>query len=285
MAAHVREATEADFEQVVIEGSKRAPVIVDFWAPWCAPCRALGPVLEKLAAEYGGRFTLVKVNTDENPGLAADYGVRGIPNVKAFVDGELVDEFAGALPEAAVRGFIERVVPSPAEELRRQATALFAESGDAARALELLERASRIDPADERVRIDRAAMCLELGRLEEARAALDSLAPLTRMEEPVKALAARLELAEGAARAGDLGALERRVAQSPADLEARLELANLYAARRRYREALDQLLEIVRRDRGFRDDIGRRTMLDIFTLLGRDELVDEYRRKLASALY
>src|SRR5215218_2804378 len=116
----VIDVDKTNFEALVIEGSKQVPVLVDFWAPWCAPCRALGPILEKLAAEYDGRFVLAKINSDENPALAARYGVRGIPNVKAFVAGEVIDEFSGALPESAVRQFIDNIIPSPADELRMQ---------------------------------------------------------------------------------------------------------------------------------------------------------------------
>ncbi|PZP54828.1 MAG: thioredoxin, partial [Azospira oryzae] len=126
MGMHSLDVNTSTFQSVVIEGSKKVPVLVDFWAAWCAPCRALKPVLEKLAEEYQGRFLLAKVNTDENQELAMRYGVRGIPNVKAFVDGEVRDEFAGALPESMVRQFIERLLPSEAELLRRRATALSA---------------------------------------------------------------------------------------------------------------------------------------------------------------
>jgi len=117
----VIDVDKTNFDAVVIEGSKEAPVLVDFWAPWCAPCRALGPVLEKLAEEYAGRFTLAKINSDENPELSARYGVRGIPNVKAFVGGEVVDEFSGALPESGVRRFLSGLVPSAVDELRDEA--------------------------------------------------------------------------------------------------------------------------------------------------------------------
>lgn len=285
MSAHVVDVSGANFEQVVLEGSKKAPVLVDFWAPWCAPCRALTPILEQLAEEYGGRFKLAKVNSDENQALAAQFGVRGIPNVKAFVKGELADEFAGALPEPLVREFIDRVIPSPSEELRQQATEGYRRSGNGPEALALLARAVELDPQNEAARADSADICLDLGRLGDARKLLDSLSGIAQMSDRVTASRARLALAEGAARAGDLDALKARVAANAGDLDARLQLANLYVARNEYRSALDQLLEIVRRDRKFRDDIGRRTMLEVFTLLGQHELVDEYRRRLSSAMY
>lgn len=275
-----------DFNETVIEGSRRVPVIVDFWAPWCAPCRALAPVLEKLATEHQGKFTLVKINSDENQPLAAQWGVRGIPNVKAFVGGKLVDEFSGALPEPMVREFLKRVIPSPAEELRLQAEAVYRESRDGVKALNLLTQALEVDPRHEPALIDSAAVLADLGRHEEAKPFLDRLAPVTQMDERVAALRARLDFADAAAHGLDAQALERRLGQAPDDLEARLQLANLYAAQQDYARALDHLLEIVRRDRAFRDDVGRRTMLQIFGVLGnQDERVSEYRRRLASAMY
>ena len=285
-AEHVIDVNEANFEQAVLERSKKNPVVMDFWAPWCAPCRALGPILERLAAEYAGRFTLAKVNSDESPALAAQFGVRGIPSVKAVVNGALVDEFTGALPEPMVREFIERVLPSPSEVLRQKAAEIYASAKDAARALDLLAEAAKSDPANEDVRFDQARIRLDLGELDAAKALLDSLSGLAQMDERVTALRARLDLALGAANAGDREALQARVARDPADLEARLQLASLHVAGKRHREALDQLLEIVQRDRGFKDDVGRRTMLEVFFVLGPDDrLVEEYRRRLASALY
>ena len=286
MTEHVVDVNEANFQQAVLEGSKQAPVVVDFWAPWCAPCRALGPILERLAAEYGGRFSLAKINSDESPELAARFGVRGIPSVKAVVNGELVDEFTGALPEPMVREFIERILPSPSEVLRSKANALYAAEKDAARALELLGEAAKSDPASEDVRFDQARIHVDLGELDAAQKLLDSLSGLAQMDERVTALRARLDLAQGAAHAGDMASLQARIEKNPADLEARLQLASLYVAGKRHREALDQLLQIVQRGRGFNDDIGRRTMLEVFSVLGPDDkLVEEYRRRLASALY
>ena len=274
-----------DFKPVVIEGSMRAPVIVDFWAPWCAPCRALGPVLEKLEAEYQGKFTLAKINSDENQELAAQYGVRGIPDVKAFVGGRLVDEFSGALPERQVREFLDRVIPTPSEELRLQARELYRERRAGAKALTLLEQALELDPQNERALIDSASIMTDLGRLDEAKSFIGKLSPLAQMDEAVAALRSRIDFAASAAASPDAEALRQRIAANPDDLEARLQLANLCAAKEDYAAALDQLLEIVRRDRTFGDDIARKTMLQIFNLLGDGELVSEYRRRLASAMY
>ena len=275
----------ASFQQVVIDGSLERPVVVDFWAPWCGPCRALGPILEKLAAEYDGRFVLAKINSDENPELSARYGVRGIPNVKAFVDGELVDEFSGALPESGVRQFLDRIVPSAADELRDEALTAYAANRDVDAALEILSRAEALEPANESLRVDRAAFLADAGRVDDARAALAALKPLTQMSDRVSALNAKLDLAEGAADAGGEDELAKRVAANADDLDARMQLAHALAAKHAWREALDQLLEIVQRDRAFGDDAGRKTMLKIFEQIPDErELVSEFRRKLARAL-
>jgi putative thioredoxin len=285
MTLSIADVDESTFQDAVVEASHERPVIVDFWAPWCGPCRALGPILEKLAAEYDGRFLLAKVNSDENPELSARYGVRGIPNVKAFVGGTIVDEFSGAAPESAVRQFIERIVPSPADELRDEAALVYASNRDSDAALAILARAEALEPENEEVRVDRAALLAESGRTAEARAALTTLKPLTQMSDRVSALKAQLDLAEGAADAAGENELAKRLTADPDDLDARLQLAHALAARHAYRDALEQLLEIVQRDRAFGDDAGRKTMLKIFELIPAErELVGEFRRKLARAL-
>ena len=291
MSAFSVDVSATDFERAVLEASKAVPVIVDFWAEWCGPCRALKPVLEKLAAEYDGKFKLAKINSDENQPLAQRYGVRGIPNVKAFVNGELVDEFSGALPEAQVRAFLNRLLPSPAEKLRVETLREYAELQDAERALRMLAHASELDPANEAVRIDSAQLLITLNRYDEAARLLASLAELTKMDDRVKALQVRIDLAlsvagvAGAADGADETALTRRVADNPGDLDARLLLAHRHIAREQHADAFEQLLEIVRRDRKFKDDAARKTMLQLFSVLGSDNaLVSDYRRKLAGAL-
>ena len=285
MSLHSTDVSAADFEQTVIEASKTVPVLVDFWAEWCGPCRALKPVLEKLATEYNGKFRLAKVNSDENQSLAQRYGVRGIPNVKAFVNGELVDEFSGALPEAQLRAFLERIIPSPAENKRLNALAHYAATGDAKQALAILAEASKLDPTHEIVRIDSAALLITLKEFDEARRLIDSLTPLSQMDERVKTLQAQLALKSDASVESNTQELLQRIAENPGDSDARLRLARQHIALSQYAEALEQLLEIVRRDRKYKDDGARKTMLQVFSVLGSDNpLVGDYRRKLATAL-
>jgi putative thioredoxin len=285
MSAFDKDVTAANFQQEVIDASFTQPVVVDFWAPWCGPCKSLKPILEKLAAEYNGKFVLAKVNADENQELSAQFGVRGIPDVKAVVNGQIVEQFSGALPEGAVREWLDRLIPGPAEELRRQAREKRA-AGDEAGALQLLGQASQLDPQNEWVRVDAAEIMLAQGELEEARRLLNSL----RDDEVAKdsrtvQLLAQIKLAEMSAGGENEATLATAVEADADNHDARLKLANLMIASGRYDEGMGHLLEIVRRDRGFQDDIGRKTLLDVFNLLGgQGELVATYRRKLAALL-
>ncbi len=286
MSPHAFDVSTPEFQEKVVAASQHVPVLVDFWAEWCAPCRQLKPVLEKLAAEYGGRFLLAKVNSDQNQELAGRCGVRGIPNVKAFVGGHLVDEFTGALPETQVRAFIDKLLPSPAEPLRVAAQEARA-SGETELALSLLDDASQADPGNETVQLDMAEIRIDAGQIDAARALLDALEHKARDASRLKALQARLKLV-AAGGGADTAALQARIAANGDDLDARLQLANALALAGAYRPALEHLLAIVRRDRKWQDEAARKAMLDLFSLLGGDaqfdDLVREFRIALARTL-
>jgi putative thioredoxin len=275
-----------DFQEKVIDASRHTPVLVDFWAEWCAPCRILKPVLEKLAAEYGGRFILTKVNSDQNPQLATRYGVRGIPSVKAFANGEMVKEFTGALPEAQIRAFLDSLLLSPAEPLRIAAQEARA-NGELDVAASLLIDAEELDPGSEAVMLDLAEIHIDMKNLGTARVILAAHEHTANDIIRVRALQARLNLVTAGAGA-DPAALKALIEANAGDLDARLQLANALALRHDYRSALEQLLETIRRDRKWQDEVARKTMIDLFTLLGGDphceDLVREFRIQLARTL-
>ena len=282
--------TGQTFKSDVISASHEVPVLVDFWAPWCGPCRALGPMLERLEQDGAGRFRLVKINSDENPELSAQFNVRSIPYVVAFVDGRPVDSFVGVLPESQLRAFIERVAPNPSEIERRKA-AVLAEAGDRAGALASVRAALALDSANDDARLDLAQLLLEgeatpsAEAIADAGAALAKVAALTRQTARFRALQTRVDSLLHAARLPTAEELQARVVAQPADLRARADLAKLLVAQGRYEEALDQLLEIVTRDRAFDDDYARKAMLAVFELMAdRPVVVSDYRRRLAAAL-
>ena len=282
--------TRQTFQSDVISASHEVPVLVDFWAPWCGPCRALGPMLERLEQDSAGRFRLVKINSDENPELSAQFNVRSIPYVVAFVDGRPVDSFVGVLPEPQLRAFIDRVAPNPSEIERRKAAAL-AEAGDRAGALASVRAALALDSANDDARLDLAQMLLEVDTtpsdeaIVDAGEALAKVAALTRQTARFRALQTRVDSLLQAARLPSAEELQQNVAAQPADLRARADLAKLLVAQGRYEQALDQLLEIVTRDRAFDDDYARKAMLAVFELLAdRPVVVSDYRRRLAAAL-
>ena len=277
--------TRQNFDDLVLRASATRPVLVDFWAPWCAPCRALTPILDRLADEFAGRFTLAKLNTEDEPELAARYGVRGIPNCKLFVDGEVADEFTGALPESALRDFLGHALPSPAASLVAAAKALLV-SKDAVGALAKLDDAYALDPRDEDALLTRIEVLLALNRASDANALIthaESSAPAIRDEQRLARLKARAALAAEAG--ADLGLLAAKAATYPVDCEAKLAYARALAGKGDYESALAELLAVVQTDREFGDDIARRTMLTVFEALPRDsDLTRRYRRALAAAL-
>jgi putative thioredoxin len=278
----VKDVTDVTFDREVIEQSRRVPVVIDFWAPWCAPCRALGPVLERLAEEHGGAFVVAKINVDENPQVSAAFGVQSIPAVKAVHEGEVVDEFVGALPEATLRQFLRGILPSESDRLAEEARSAE-HRGDRDGALALYRRALEADPNHPVAR-------LGLGRLlsdsdaDAALAELDRVLPATAERTEADRLAARLRLGRENG-AGDTE-LRARLQMEPNDLAARLKLARLLAARQEYEAALAHLLEVVKRDRSYEDEAGRKSMLDIFQILGSaNPLTEKYRGELARVLF
>ncbi len=278
--------TRANFEDVVLRGSAVRPVLIDFWAPWCGPCRALAPLLDRLAIEFADRFSLAKLNTDDEPELAAHFGIRGIPNCKLFINGKVVDEFTGVLPERALRDFLDRSLPSPAAAIVESAESQL-QANDPAGALATLD-AEPVFANDEGVLITRAEAMLALDRREDAAALikqLENAAGTRGVRDPrrLATLKARATLSSNTS--ADLAALATAAAVTPLNCTAKLDYAKALAAASNYEPALEQLIAIVKADRSFGDDVGRRTMLTIFEALPADsDLVRRYRRELASAL-
>ena len=279
------DASDADFDAKVIQASHSQPILVDFWASWCAPCRQLKPLLEKLVEAHQGRFRLAKVDVEAQPALATRYQVRGIPDVRAFVNGELVDGFTGVLPQAALQAFIERVLPSPAEPLRLLALT-HRDAGDATQAIAQLREAIEVDPRHEAAQLDLVDLLADIGEIDEATRLLEPLTLRGRDRRRIEALGARTALAaRHAPNSKDIAQLEADVERAPDDLVARMALAGAYLANKDWEKALEQLLFSVERDRAFQDEAARKTMVQIFSLPEvAPDVVRRYRRALAAAI-
>lgn len=277
--------TTANFESVVIDGSFDRPVLVDFWADWCAPCKSLMPILAKLADEYGGQFILAKVNTEEEQALAAHFGIRSLPTVQLFKSGQPVDQFMGALPEAQVREFLERHLPRAGDGLLAQAQGMIA-AGQLDQAATLIERARAEDPANARVALAEAQLAAARGDMDGATALLERL-PIELAQDPeVAALRGQLRFAAALVGAPAPAELTARLAANTKDSEARYLLAAHAVLAGDFAGALEGLLALMKRDRGYGDDAGRKGMVAIFDLLGgQGELVSRYRAKMMTALY
>jgi putative thioredoxin len=280
VSAHVRDVSDAEFDAAVIERSREVPVLVDFWAAWCGPCRVLGPVLEKLAVDRGGNFELAKVDTDKNPASASRYGVRGIPHVVLFKDGRPVDQFTGALPETAVRAFLNKHLPSATDRQVAAGLARLA-AGDAAGAEAAFTQVLAGHPQHAGARLGLARLALHRRDAAGVHTHVESLAPMAPEREVGVHLEAAAALVDAVATAGDEIAVAARVADHPDDVEARFALGVHHLAAGRYRDALDAFLAVVERDRKWRDQAARKAMLTVFGIVGvRDPLADEYRRRL-----
>ena len=279
------DVSEQDFEQAVVQRSHEVPVVIDFWAPWCGPCRALGPTLEKLAEEQQGKFILAKINIDENPMLAQAFQIQSIPAVKAVRNGALAGEFLGAQPEPNVRRFIEQLMPSEAESLAVEAQRL--EEAGKAQGAESLYRAALAKEANQPLALlGLARVLVQRGEENDAQTLLTRI-PNTVPEHPAaQQLLAQLRLKQTGASAGDEQKYRDRLAADQNDLDARFELSQVLAAVGRFEEALTELLTIVKKDRKFRDEGARKAMLEIFEVIGaRSDLAEHYRSELAKVLF
>ncbi|CAN5859319.1 thioredoxin [soil metagenome] len=306
-----------NFETDLINESMQQPVLLDIWAPWCGPCKALGPVLERLEVAYAGRFKLAKLNSDEQPEIAGQlsqmFGVRSIPFCVMFKGGQPVDGFVGALPDSEIRTFLDKHVPSPdelaAEADVQEAEELLAE-GDTESALERLQEAVAINPGNDTARYDYLRALIGAGRLEEARRAYEPVASKVLLDARLAACGHWLAACETAVNARSPGELATAIAANKRDFDARFELAQSLFAAQAFTEAMDELLEIVMRDKTWRDELARKTYVAILELMSKppakpeaaapkgalelagkvttapsDPVVDKYRRKLSMSLF
>lgn len=271
-------------QQYLIEESFIRPVLIDFWADWCAPCKSLMPILEKLANEYAGAFLLAKVNADEMGMISSQFGVRSLPTVMLMKDGQPIDGFAGALPEVQVRELLAKYLPKPWEKLVTQAQE-FIMAGDFNAALPLLRQAydeSKQDPAIAGL----LAQChLELNRIDNAEAILATV-KVADQDEHYEQLKAQIELKKQAAKTPALVALEAAYAGDPENLGSAYQLAIQYHAEGSYRSALELLIGVLRKERNFAEGAAKKTFMDILAALGKgDALAIEFQRKLFTLLY
>jgi putative thioredoxin len=258
---------------------------VDFWADWCAPCRVLMPILARLADEFGGKFLVAKVNTEEQRELTARYQIRSLPTVKLFRNGEVMDEFMGALPEGAIREFLDRYIERASDRIRQEARSAQA-AGNTARAIELLRSALNEEPENYRVHLDLIQVLMEHEDYDEAEAIIRSLPASQQTEPDFSRLRNRLHFALVAKAAPAPEALARAIEANPSDLQARYQLGARKVMAGDYEGALALLLEVMRRDRGFEDDGARKGMLAVFDLLGgQGPLISRYRGLMSSTLY
>jgi putative thioredoxin len=281
---YIHTVTLDTFQKQVIEASNAVPVLVDFWADWCGPCHMQMPVLLKLVGEYDGKFLLAKVNTDTERQLAQEHGIRSLPTMRLYRDGQVVEEILGAQTESTLRALLDPHIERESDKLRLAALDAH-QAGRTEEAISMLRKAQSADPENNRVQFSLIGLYLDAGRLNEAESLLETLPWAVQEETDARKLRALLDFARTAEDAAPIEELEKQRENKPADSQARYRLAARYVLADRPQEAMDELLTIIRNDRSFGDDAARKALLSLFELLGEeDELVAAYRRKLSSAM-
>lgn len=284
MTDYIVNINEQNASALLIEESHKRPVVVDFWAEWCAPCKTLMPLLEKIAKEYEGAFLLAKVNADEQPGIAQQLGVRNLPTVMVIQAGQPVDGFAGAQTESFVRNMLEKYLPKPWDKLVQRGTDLI-EQGDFMAALTPLRQAWQESRQQHEITLTYVHALIESLRLDEAQTVLDGIR-LADQDAGYEQLRAQLEIKREAAKSPEIAALEQQLEASPENLDLRYQLGVQYTNNGQYREAMEQLVTILRKDLNHGDGATKRMLLDAIAALGKgDPLAVEYQRKLYSLLY
>jgi putative thioredoxin len=281
----IADVDEAQFDELVIAASHERPVIVDFWASWCGPCRVIGPILERVVTSLAGRVALAKVNVDENRRLAAAWRIQSIPAVKVFRDGKPVKEFVGALPESEIRRQLAAVLPSEADEAVAEGERL-AEQGKWQSAEAEYRKALAAEPGHKRATLRLAAAALRRGDVSQATGLVDQVGPDRALSAEIESLQARIWFAGRCKDSGLLEACRQRLADDPTDLGARFHLGCCLAHEGRHREALEELLAVVRADRDYEDGAAKAAMIRVFAITGQNsDLAREYRSQLTRELY
>jgi putative thioredoxin len=295
------DVTIANFEEEVVKASMTTPVLIDFWAPWCGPCKSLGPILEKVEVEYAGRFKLVKIDSDQEQQLGAAFGIRSIPTCILMVNGQPVDGFAGALPEGKVKEFLDKHLPPADEQLEEAELTLEEEPTDPAAVLEKLQHAVAANPADDNARFDYVKLLLQLGREDDAKVAFAPVIAQTTVVRRFDSLKRWMDAMDfvAASTYGDSAGsqFDAKIAANKRDFEARFDKARWLMAQQRWTETLDELLEILMRDKAWNEDLARKTYIAVLDIMEapkpkvadgqippEDPVVATYRRRLSSVV-